>query len=269
MTQTNEQIQALQAAAEKATQGEWCIDDHCGVIADSGLNANFYIASCSGPDHRQNKRFIAAANPAAILSLLAERDADKALIAEQTKYIERLREWNAGLAQESLDHQQRITDTDDALCKLLPGVQYMDQPDGGNVTPLEQVSRMVADYRQQIAELSSHLRNAHAFIENTEAFGGEAATGIIKCGDAEWNIDASKAALINSPTFTVKLPLESLPKTEAFWSVMYDLMYQTKRKPHENWNVSLAFSEAKELAAYLNEVMPFRDAAGITLVVGE
>lgn len=101
--------------------------------------------------------------------LLAERDVDKALIAEY----------------------------DDALCKLLPGVQYMDPPDGGNVTPLDQVARMVADYRQHIAELSAHLRNAHAFIENTEAFGGEAATGIIKCGGAEWNIDASKAALVS------------------------------------------------------------------------
>ncbi|WP_313471264.1 hypothetical protein [Atlantibacter hermannii] len=40
-----------------------------------------------------------------------------------------------------------------ALCELLPGIQYMDPPDGGSVTPLEQVRRMVADYRQRIAEL--------------------------------------------------------------------------------------------------------------------
>lgn len=49
--------------------------------------------------------------------------------------------------------------------------------------------------KKRIAELSAHLGNAHAFIENTEAFGREAATGIIKCGDAEWNIDNSKSAL--------------------------------------------------------------------------
>ena len=42
-----------------------------------------------------------------------------------------------------------------ALCELLPGVQYMDPPDGGNVTPLEQVRRMVADYRERIAELET------------------------------------------------------------------------------------------------------------------
>jgi len=49
--------------------------------------------------------------------------------------------------------------------------------------------------KKRIADLSALLGNAHAFIENTEAFGREAATGIIKCGDAEWNIDNSKAAL--------------------------------------------------------------------------
>jgi len=40
-----------------------------------------------------------------------------------------------------------------ALCELLPGIQYMDPPDGGSVTPMEQVRRMVADYRERIAEL--------------------------------------------------------------------------------------------------------------------
>ncbi|WP_312384969.1 hypothetical protein [Atlantibacter subterraneus] len=44
---------------------------------------------------------------------------------------------------------------DAALCEMLPGIQYMDLPDGGSVTPLEQVRRMVADYRQRIAELEA------------------------------------------------------------------------------------------------------------------
>ncbi|CAH3350713.1 hypothetical protein AI2602V1_3511 [Citrobacter freundii] len=63
---------ALRIAAENATPGEWCADDYHGVIADAGLNANYYIASCSGPDNRANKRFIAAANPATVLALLDE-----------------------------------------------------------------------------------------------------------------------------------------------------------------------------------------------------
>ncbi|WP_240740659.1 hypothetical protein [Lelliottia amnigena] len=48
---------------------------------------------------------------------------------------------------------------------------------------------------KRIADLGGHLKSAHAFIENTEAFGYEAASGILKCGDSEWNVDASKEAL--------------------------------------------------------------------------
>lgn len=62
--------QSLKAAAENATPGEWCSDDQYGIVADAGLNGNYYIASCSGPEHRQNKRFIALANPANILALV-------------------------------------------------------------------------------------------------------------------------------------------------------------------------------------------------------
>lgn len=74
--------QALRLAAENATPGEWCADDYHGVIADAGLNANYYIASCSGPDNRANKRFIAAANPATVLALLASLEAAEKRIAE-------------------------------------------------------------------------------------------------------------------------------------------------------------------------------------------
>ncbi|MFH2476643.1 hypothetical protein [Citrobacter freundii] len=49
--------------------------------------------------------------------------------------------------------ENHAADLDNALCELLPGVQYMDPPGGGSVTPLEQVRRMVADYRERIAEL--------------------------------------------------------------------------------------------------------------------
>ena len=52
---------------------------------------------------------------------------------------------------EALEKAQQV---DEELCKLLPpGVEYMDPPDGGDVEPIEQVRRMVADYRQRIAEL--------------------------------------------------------------------------------------------------------------------
>ena len=34
---------------------------------------------------------------------------------------------------------------DNVLCSVLPGVYYMDPPDGGSITPLEQVRRMAED----------------------------------------------------------------------------------------------------------------------------
>ncbi|WP_394467113.1 ead/Ea22-like family protein [Raoultella ornithinolytica] len=69
-TDITELAQSLKAAAENATPGEWCSDDQYGIVADAGLNGNYYIASCSGPEHRSNKRFIALANPANVLALV-------------------------------------------------------------------------------------------------------------------------------------------------------------------------------------------------------
>lgn len=51
--------------------------------------------------------------------------------------------------------ENHSAELDNSLCELLPGTQYMDPPDGGSVTPLEQVRRMVADYRERIEELES------------------------------------------------------------------------------------------------------------------
>ncbi|HAW2355342.1 TPA: ead/Ea22-like family protein [Escherichia coli] len=93
---SNINYQALRMAAENATSGEWCSDDY-GVIADAGLNANYYIASCSGPDNRANKRFIAAANPATVLAVLDEREAQSKRIAELETNLAALAAENAGL----------------------------------------------------------------------------------------------------------------------------------------------------------------------------
>ncbi|MGU3723676.1 ead/Ea22-like family protein [Klebsiella aerogenes] len=81
-TDITELAQSLKAAAENATPGEWCSDDQYGIAADSGLNGNYYIASCSGPEHRQNKRFIALANPANILALVEALEKAQQRISE-------------------------------------------------------------------------------------------------------------------------------------------------------------------------------------------
>ncbi|AWX01079.1 hypothetical protein DPF84_04645 [Enterobacter hormaechei] len=58
------------------------------------------------------------------------------------------------------------------------------------------VEKEVAEKR--VAELSHHLQSAHEFIEHTDAFGHEASNEILCCGDAQWNIDSSKAALAST-----------------------------------------------------------------------
>ncbi|EPU5427783.1 ead/Ea22-like family protein [Klebsiella pneumoniae] len=132
MTDITELAQSLKAAAEKATPGCWeyypgntsieynvdSMDEDQGsiVYVDSG---DFTQAQTD-----RNGEFIALANPANVLALV-----------------------------EALEKAQQV---DEQLCKLLPpGVEYMDPPDGGDVEPIEQVRRMVADYRQRIAGLES------------------------------------------------------------------------------------------------------------------
>ncbi|WP_250217836.1 hypothetical protein, partial [Escherichia coli] len=61
--------------------------------------------------------------------------------------------------------ENHSSELDNALCELLPGTQYMDPPDGGSVTPLEQVRRMVADYRERIAELEANKGKPVMFID--------------------------------------------------------------------------------------------------------
>ncbi|HCI5826604.1 TPA: hypothetical protein NPN63_002658 [Klebsiella pneumoniae] len=81
---------------------------------------------------------------------------------------------------EALEKAQQV---DEELCRLLPpGAEYMDPPDGGDVTPLEGVRRMVADYRQRIAELES--RTVKLPDLNNERFWGYGAEFEIKLYDS-------------------------------------------------------------------------------------
>lgn len=110
--------------------------------------------------------FIAAANPANVLALLDELEA-------KDKSISFLKNQLAQLANFNPDWDKLEAETDSLR---------------------EHMAELTAA-RKRIAELSHHLQNAHEFIEHTEAFGYEASNGILCCGDAQWNIDASKSAL--------------------------------------------------------------------------
>ena len=131
MTDITELAQSLKAAAEKATPGEWVYfpkntSIEYDVGSDESQGSILYVDSGDFTQAQtdRNGEFIALANPVNVLALI-----------------------------EALEKAQQV---DEELCKLLPpGVEYMDPPDGGDVTPLEGVRRMVADYRQRIAELKS------------------------------------------------------------------------------------------------------------------
>ena len=140
MTNTNELTARLKAAAEKAGIEQWVNNRGEVNTADYEVDGGVYIdhiCNCEivGTESPQAE-FIAMANPANILAL-----------------VEALENYKTAYEEEARDKAVQSSVIDDALCKLLPGCQYMDLPDGGNVTPLEQVARMVEDYSQRIVAL--------------------------------------------------------------------------------------------------------------------
>ncbi|HFT2751867.1 TPA: ead/Ea22-like family protein [Klebsiella quasipneumoniae] len=144
-TDITELAQSLKAAAEKASPGNWRAfqyhDGRCGV--GGGNHDEIMVCEHISKKRPHDALFIALANPANILALVEALEGRNALVALQKIEI---RELNAEL--------EKAQQVDEELCKLLPpGAEYMDPPDGGDVTPLEGVRRMVADYRQRIAEL--------------------------------------------------------------------------------------------------------------------
>ncbi|MBW6161987.1 ead/Ea22-like family protein [Pseudomonas aeruginosa] len=123
----------LKELAERATPGPWSCNRHWAIVGGPVLEftngaAQQQIAMACGQswmhdeELRNNAEWIAAANPAAVLELIAE--------------VERL---EAELSQ---------------CASALPSTYYMDPPDGGNVSIPEQIRRMAKDaarYRWLIA----------------------------------------------------------------------------------------------------------------------
>ncbi|WP_227687238.1 ead/Ea22-like family protein [Klebsiella quasipneumoniae] len=99
MTDITELAQSLKSAAENATLGLWYADPDFDVCDED----RDFIAELHGGNLENNARFIALANPANILALVEA-------LEKAQRYTEELREWNAGLAQESCERQQRISE---------------------------------------------------------------------------------------------------------------------------------------------------------------
>ncbi|HEE1740633.1 TPA: ead/Ea22-like family protein [Klebsiella pneumoniae] len=158
-TDITELAQSLKAAAEKATPGSWRAfqyhDGRCGI--GGGHNAEIMVCEHISKERPHDAMFIALANPANILALVEALENSESRLHEVAVAC--------ATAEQALEKAQQV---DEELCKLLPpGAEYMDPPDGGDVTPLEGVRRMVADYRQRIAELESRtvkLPKPHAHL---------------------------------------------------------------------------------------------------------
>ncbi|HBY9758604.1 TPA: ead/Ea22-like family protein [Klebsiella pneumoniae] len=110
MNDITELAQRMKAAAEKATPGEWVYfpkntSIEYDVGSDESQGSILYVDSGDFTQVQtdRNGEFIALANPANILALVEA-------LEKVQRYIEELREWNAGLAQESFERQQLISE---------------------------------------------------------------------------------------------------------------------------------------------------------------
>lgn len=105
MTALNKQ--ALRVLAVALDGEDWHTEGNSvyGGRYDVGDNVCYdHIASCESVNGESpHADFIAAANPATVLALLDELEAAEKRIAE-------LRDWNAGLAQESFTYQQKVAE---------------------------------------------------------------------------------------------------------------------------------------------------------------
>ncbi|HEJ2268215.1 TPA: hypothetical protein SLW25_001540 [Pseudomonas aeruginosa] len=178
MTDTNK----LKELAERATPTGWTHDADRYVVAQSDqVNDGWNICLCEGPDSKKNRDFIAAANPQAILGLIAEVERLASALqeagdlaassrtgpgqSESLRIIEeitakavehrdgRLSALERAVGAETERNQLRaeLEEYDDLKADLgqcasaLPGTYYMDPPDGGNVSIPEQIRRMAKD----------------------------------------------------------------------------------------------------------------------------
>ncbi|MDN4305079.1 ead/Ea22-like family protein [Citrobacter freundii] len=126
-----EQIESAADAYRQFDNG-WISDMKCGDLSHEYL--------------------LFAKEPKNVLALLDELEAAESYAKDRDEENQDLM---LTIGRLRVEREASEAELNDALCELLPGTQYMDPPDGGSVTPLEQVRRMVADYRERIEELES------------------------------------------------------------------------------------------------------------------
>lgn len=122
----------LRRLAEAATGGDW--EFRLGLIRTM-VDSDGYVPVAIAPNCPKNWRgqrdtnmeHIAAANPSAVLALLDELESLRAQVGTLT-------EWYSNALNVIAD-----------VTAAIPGVTYMDLPDGGDVSIPEQIRRMAKD----------------------------------------------------------------------------------------------------------------------------
>lgn len=193
--------QALREAAEKATKGSYIVG-HTSVNQHGNITGVFVcqkwkgepggvIAEChvnclveTDAQAYANAEFIAEVNPATMLALLDEQERNQQYIKRRDQENEEIALTVGKLRVELEAAENNLIDSECHVAELEEA--------------LRDKQALLEASEKRIAELSRHLQCAHDFIEHTEAFGYEASNGILCCGDAQWNIDSSKAALASA-----------------------------------------------------------------------
>ncbi|EPH9627850.1 ead/Ea22-like family protein [Klebsiella pneumoniae] len=140
----------------------------------------------------------------------------------------------AGYVDALVEALEKAQQVDEELCKLLPpGAEYMDPPDGGDVTPLEGVRRMVADYRQRIAELEPFHTAYMEWSDKTAWVQTDKRFDVLKPW-GKHRADVLKEYIQHLESRTVKLPK---PHAHLIW-------IQAGHAPDDYWDdVAVSHSE--------------------------
>lgn len=129
MTDINK-LKELAVRALPFAPGEWFVENGIDQVRDC---ANDFVCE-TGEDDPIKASFIAAANPQAILKLIAEVDLLSArLKAENCAH------------KDTQKHCELLEQYLKECASALPGTYYMDPPDGGDVSIPEQIRRMAKD----------------------------------------------------------------------------------------------------------------------------
>ena len=134
----------MKAAAEKATPGIWEMEqENIWYFQDGYTKHLMYVTQGDDVDDRQdhiNTQYIAEVSPANVLALVEA-------LEKAQRYIERLREWNADLAQESCEYQNRIAELESRTVTVKLPAEYLNA-DGSVNADMANTCPVVSAYRE-------------------------------------------------------------------------------------------------------------------------